>query len=61
MRLTFEQTKSVNEVKDVENPKDERAPVQRLDMPRFTLQIAEPAATFPRQFASGRIQTVGRI
>ncbi len=30
MGLTFEQPKSVDEGKDVEKPKDERAPVQRL-------------------------------
>ena len=31
--LTIEQQKSVNEAEDVEKPKDERAPVQRLVMP----------------------------
>jgi len=33
MGLTFEQPKSVNEGEEVEKPKDERAPVQRLVMP----------------------------
>ena len=37
MGLTFEQPKSVNEGVDVEKPKDERAPVQRLVMRRFAV------------------------
>ena len=49
MRLNVEQPESVNEGEDVEKPKDERAPVQRLVMRRGFQYDARTIAPYSGQ------------